>query len=512
MRLIDQFRRGLRRDPKRPALIQGERSLSWHKTNEKVEEIAAAMVAAGLGAESRIAVFSPNDIDAFLAILSIFRVGGAWVPVNARNARAANRHWLELAKCEALFYHSALETEALALSDCLVSPEIVVCIDRDVGLNAITDFIGVGYAPAPEPPDIPEVIANIFPTGGTTGLSKAACWTHSVWEALVGTFWQCLPSSDTAVHLVAAPMTHAAGVLALCAMAEGATNVIIDRPAPDQIMDAIARHRVSHLYLPPTALYNLLDHPGVRECDYSSLRYLMVAAAPIAPARLSEAMEVFGPVLCQCYGQAEAPMFLTFLSSQELLSGPTQRWASCGRPTLAMRVEIMDESGAILNVGMRGEIVARGPLLMPFYLDNPEATNAIRHDGWHRTGDIGYFDASGFLSIIDRVKDIIITGGFNVYSSEIEQVLLEEPAILDCAVVGVPDPKWGEAVKAVVQLRDGMMLNESRMLERVRERLGAVHVPKTVDIWTDLPRSPAGKILKRDIRDSFWRGVDRAVG
>lgn len=512
MRLIDQFRRGMRRDPHRAALVQGERVLSWRETSERAGRIADAMSAAGLRAGARIAVFSPNDIDAFLTIIAIFRLGGTWVPVNARNSADANRHWLDLAGCEALFYHSRLEPEALALAPLLHGKGLAICIDRAAGINAIGPFLAAATSPAPEPPDAPDLIVNIFPTGGTTGHSKAACWTLGVWETLIGTFWQCLPSDTAPVHLVAAPMTHAAGALAFCAMAGGATNVIVDGPAPELIVDAIARHRVTHLYLPPTAVYNLLDHPGVRDGDYSSLRYLMVAAAPIAPARLREAMEIIGPVLCQCYGQAEAPMFLTFLSSRDLIDGPPERWASCGRATLAMHVEIMGEDGAILGPGHRGEIVARGSLLIPFYLGNPEATEAARCNGWHRTGDIGHFDEAGFLSIVDRAKDIIITGGFNVYSAEVEQVLLEDPAILDCAVVGVPDPKWGEAVKAVVQLRDGMRLDEDIMLAKVRARLGPVHVPKSVEIWTDLPRSPAGKVLKRDIRDTFWQGADRAVG
>lgn len=493
-------------------MIQGERSLSWRETGEKVDEIAAAMAATGLGAGARIAVFSPNDIDAFLAVLGIFRLGGTWVPVNARNAREANRHWLDLAGCEALFYHSSLEKEALALSACLKGSSLLICIDRDAGPNAIGDFLGTGHSPSPEPPDEPDMIANIFPTGGTTGLSKAACWTLGVWETLIGTFWQCLPGDAPPVHLVAAPMTHAAGVLALCTMPGGGTNVILDRPAPGLIIDAIARHKVTHLYLPPTAVYNLLDYAGVKDGDYRSLRYLMVAAAPIAPARLREAMDIIGPVVCQCYGQAEAPMFLTFLSSRDLLEGPPRRWASCGRATLATRVEIMGDEGTILGPGQRGEIVAKGSLLIPFYLNNPEATEAARRVGWHRTGDIGHFDEAGFLTIVDRAKDIIITGGFNVYSAEVEQVLLEDPAILDCAVVGVPDQKWGEAVKAVVQLRDGMTIVESEMLGRVRDRLGPVHVPKSVEFWADLPRSPVGKVLKRAIRDTFWEGTTRAVG
>jgi acyl-CoA synthetase (AMP-forming)/AMP-acid ligase II len=512
MRLIDYFRRGLLDDPDRAALIQGDRTLTWRDADTMMERIASAMAGAGLSFGTPIGVFSPNDVTAFTAILGIFRLGGVWVPINARNAAPANEHWMRLSKCEALFYHSSLEAEALALAPFLSGGKLLVCIDRDSGDHAIGAFLSHAGAPAPEPPDELEVVTGVFPTGGTTGLSKAASWTLQVWETLIGTFWQCMPADEPPVHLLAGPMTHAAGVLAFCSLARGAVNVIIDRPAPELIIDAIARHRVTHLYLPPTVVYNLLDHPRVREGDYSSLKYMVVAAAPISPTRLREAMDVFGPVLCQCYGQAEAPMFLTFLSTRELLNGPAERWSSCGRATLATRVEIMSEDGTILGPGERGEIVARGSLVMPGYLNDPAATAAARENGWHRTGDIGFRDDGGFISIVDRAKDMIITGGFNVYSAEIEQVVLEHPAILDCAVVGVPHPKWGEAVKAVVQLREGAALEGGEIIALVRERLGPVHAPKSVDIWTDLPRSPAGKVLKRQIRDTFWHSSDRAVG
>jgi acyl-CoA synthetase (AMP-forming)/AMP-acid ligase II len=512
MRLIDYFRQGLRHDPDRAALVQGDRTLSWRETDALVERIASAMADAGLSIGTPIGVFSPNDMTAFAAILGIFRLGGVWIPINARNATVANRHWIGLSRCEALFYHSSLEAEALELAPLLAGRALLVCIDRDAGEGAMEDFLARARYPAPEPPDGPDFLASVFPTGGTTGLSKAASWSLRVWETLIATFWQNMPIDEPPVHLVAGPMTHAAGALALCAMARGTTNIIIERPAPDLVIDAIARHRVTHLYLPPTVVYNLLDHDGVRDGDYVSLRYMVVAASPISPARLREAMDVFGPVMCQCYGQAEAPMFLTFLSTRDLLDGPDARWASCGRSTLASRVEIMAEDGTILGPGERGEIVARGSLVMPGYLHDPVATDAARTDGWHRTGDIGFRDEAGFVSIVDRAKDMIITGGFNVFSAEVEQVVLEHPAILDCAVIGVPDAKWGEAVKVVVQLREGASLADGEIAALVRARLGPVHAPKSVEIWPELPRSPAGKILKRDIRAGYWRDAERAVG
>ena len=514
MRLIDYFRQGARHDAQRAAFIDGDRVLSWEAANDLVERLASAMAESGLKAGSFVGVFSPNDAMAFMAILGGVRLGAVWVPINARNSQTANRHWLSLAQCEALFYHSSLESEALALADILKGVALLVCIDREGSLGApsLEHFLSRARKPAPEPPDGSEVLASVFPTGGTTGLSKAACWTLRVWETLIGTFWQCLPSEAPPVHLVAGPMTHAAGVLALCALAGGTTSVIIKKPSPELIADAIERHKVTHLYLPPTVVYNLLDHPDTRGRDYASLKYMVIAAAPIAPAKLREAMEVFGPVVCQCYGQAEAPMFLTFLPSRDLLAGPAQRWASCGRSTLSTRLEIMGPKGKILEDGQCGEIVVRGSLVMAGYLHNSEASAAAGEYGWHHTGDVGIRDKQGFVTIVDRVKDMIITGGFNVFSTEVEQVILEHPAVLECAVVGVPDAKWGEAVKAIVQLKAGVRAQEEEILALVRNRLGPVQTPKSVEIWQNLPRSPAGKVLKREIRDKFWAGRERAVG
>jgi len=514
VRLIDYFRQGLRRDPGRTAFIDGETRVTWAETEARVEAIASALAASDLWAGCRIAVYSPNDAMAFTVILGAFRLGAVWAPTNARNSAVANQHWLTLSGCQALFYHSSLEAEALALAPILQAPALLVCLDRagSAGAPSLESFLTRGGAPAPEPPDGPDVLASLFPTGGTTGLSKAAQWTLRTWEALIGAFWQCMPSVTPPVHLVAGPMTHAAGGLALCSLPGGATNVILRKPAPELILDAIERHGVTHLYLPPTLIYALLDHPGVRERDFSSLKCLVVAASPIAPAKLREAMEVFGPAVCQCYGQAEAPMFLTFLHSADLIEGPDERWSSCGRPTLGVRVEIMGPDGEILGPRQRGEIVCQGSLAMSGYLGDPQATAEVSQHGWRHTGDLGYRDEQGFVYIVDRAKDMIISGGFNVFSAEVEQVILEHPAILDCAVVGVPDAKWGEAVKAVVELKAGAALDPAELIALVRAKLGPVHAPKTVEVWDALPRSPAGKVVKKEIRDRYWAGADRQVG
>jgi acyl-CoA synthetase (AMP-forming)/AMP-acid ligase II len=231
--------------------------------------------------------------------------------------------------------------------------------------------------------------------------------------------------------------------------------------------------------------------------------------------KLKEAIDVFGPVMAQTYGQAESPMLCTFLSPQEhqVSGNPVheQRLASCGRATLLTQVAIMDDDGRLLDAGDRGEIVIRGNLVMKGYVNNPAATEEASRFGWHHTGDIGLMDSDGYVYIVDRKRDMIISGGFNIYPSEIEQVLWAHPDVQDCAVIGVPDDKWGEAVKAVVELKPGATTAPQDLLDFCRARLGGMKTPKSAEIWPELPRSPVGKVLKRDIRERFWAGQARRV-
>jgi acyl-CoA synthetase (AMP-forming)/AMP-acid ligase II len=219
--------------------------------------------------------------------------------------------------------------------------------------------------------------------------------------------------------------------------------------------------------------------------------------------------------MSQSFGQAEAPMFCTYLSPQDHLvigsNTKEKRLASCGRQTLQTRVRIMDDEGNILPPNERGEIVVQGNLVMTGYYKNPEATEEVSTFGWHHTGDIGYIDEDGYVYIVDRKKDMIITGGFNVYPSEIEQVIWGHPSVQDCAVIGAPDEKWGEAVKAVIELKPGCTLEEEEIISLCKKTLGSVKAPKSVEIWKSLPRTPVGKVRKKDIRASYWSDKERAI-
>jgi fatty-acyl-CoA synthase len=312
------------------------------------------------------------------------------------------------------------------------------------------------------------------------------------------------PFEGRPVYLALAPLTHAAGVLCFPVLAKAGEIVVMRTPDVERFLGLVEAHAVTHTFLPPTLIYMLLDHPGLSIVDLSSLRCFWYGAAPMSTTRLEEALTRIGPVMAQLFGQTEAPMMVSALppSDHFLADGSIahERLSSAGRPTPLVTVAIMDSDGALLPRGERGEIVVRSSLVMRGYYRNPEATAEASAHGWHHTGDIGFLDDEGFLFIVDRAKDMVITGGFNVYSTEVEQALMEHPAIADCAVVGLPDEKWGERVTAVVQLRPGQEASGEELSAFVKQRIGSVKAPKQVEVWADLPRSKVGKVLKTDIK------------
>jgi fatty-acyl-CoA synthase len=279
--------------------------------------------------------------------------------------------------------------------------------------------------------------------------------------------------------------------------------VIMHHPDIGEFLELIANYRVSHTFLPPTVIYMLLDHPKLESADLSSLQCFWYGAAPVSVARLAEALKRIGP-MAQLFGQTEAPMMISMMRPEDHYnpdgSIATGRLSSAGRVGPLVRVGIMDGEGNLMPTGERGEIVVRGSLVMDGYYKNPEATAEASRYGWHHTGDIGYLDADNFLYIVDRAKDMIITGGFNVYSVEVENALQAHDAIQDCAVIGLPDEKWGERVVAVVQPRAGRTVDVAEVSRFVKQLVGSVKTPKQIEVWDDLPRSKVGKVLKSEIR------------
>jgi acyl-CoA synthetase (AMP-forming)/AMP-acid ligase II len=524
MRAIDYFDKGAEAFPDRIAIIDQATQYSYRQTLEASHKIARAMRASGLRSEERAAIFSVNDARILLCMLGLMRAGSVWVPVNHRNALDANVQFLNYSGTSWLFYHSSFREQARQIKTLVPCLEHFVCLDAEVdGDPSLEAFITQGLSEEQgeqvdwgDPCGNLDRLVGLVPTGGTTGPAKGVMVTSLSWGTMVETANLCLRCDDSEpVCLSTAPLSHAAGVVAFAMFPLGATNVVM--PAFDalEVLHNIQRYRVTHIFLPPTALYAMLAHPRLSNFDYSSLRRMLLAAAPVSPDKLKKAVEVFGPCVCQSYGQTEAPMYMTYLDTKTVAAAAAgdhpERLRSCGKPTPAVRLAIMDDEGQLLPPFKPGEIVARGALVSAGYYNLPEATAAIRTFGWHHTGDVGYRDDDGFFYIVDRKKDMIITGGFNVYCAEVEACVMELPEVRECAVIGVPDEKWGEAVKAIVVFQNGESLKQEAIIAHCKARLGSVKSPKSVEFWQEIPRTPAAKIDKKAIRKPYWMGTDRAV-
>ncbi len=516
MRMIDYFDRGARIAHDRPCIITDDASRSYAQVAQRTHDIARMLITDGFAAGAHAAVLSGNAVVAFEAVLGILRADGVWAMANNRASVSENAYLFDLLDIDTLFVHSDVADRiATFRSEC---PRIrrYIALDRPFPEADfyLEDRVEAGGPPAPQRRmGAVEDLAFLGNTGGTTGRSKGVMLTNGNWQALVSSLVASMPMKTPPVNLVAAPMTHAAGPLALASMALGGTVVVLPKFDPADVVAAIARHRVTYMFLPPTAIYMLLAHPGVRDADLSSLEYISYAGAPMSLDRLKEAIEVFGPVMNASFGQTEAPMCVTAMPPHEHLNaqGELAHPGSCGRPNLLSIVEIMDEDGNILPPGERGEIVVRGPLVMAGYYKDPKATAEVSTYGWHHTGDIGLRDEDGWFYVVDRKKDMIISGGFNVYPAEVEKALLAHDVVQDCAVIGVPDEKWGEAVIAYVELRAGQTGDAQQLLDHARDLLGPVKTPKRIEFIDSLPRTNAGKVSRAELRKPFWANVGKAI-
>jgi acyl-CoA synthetase (AMP-forming)/AMP-acid ligase II len=514
--LIDLFDNGVEIDPSRPCLVCGDESVSYRGAQRSSYVIADALKRTGVTPGARVAVLAHNAARPFQCVLGALRAGCTWVPVNARNAAAETVQVLSRTDTDILFYGSAFEPGIDELLAKCPRISLAVCIEGEGSTKRPNlETWCAGASAEPTRMQIPDdALATLGASGGTTGIPKGVMTSHRAWAFRIAEVMVRL-AHPRPVHLVAAPMTHGAGAGALELMAMGATHVILPSFDPAAVIDAIGRHGVTHLFLPPTALYRLLPHPMAPQGNYGSLRYLMCGGAPVAPERLREALRLFGPALHVGYGGTEFGGGLCWMPGATLLDaiaqGKEERLLSCGRPSPLVQVDIVGENGDLLPPGAPGEVVIRGHTLASGYYKDPEETaRAFRNGGFH-SGDIGYKDADGFVYISDRKKDMIISGGFNIYPSEIERVLLTHPAVQDCAVVGVPDAEWGEAVKAVVELKSDATVEAATLAQLCRAALAGYKVPKSFEFWPEIPRSPVGKVLKRAVRERFWQGQTRLV-
>ena len=349
----------------------------------------------------------------------------------------------------------------------------------------------------------PDALFRIAYSGGTTGKPKGIMTTNrmAATSALIQlTSWEW---PEEIRHLICAPLSHSGAAVLSAILTKGGSLVVLPGFDPVSTMEAIERHRITSVLMVPTMILAMIDHPRFGEFDLSSLEVVFYGASAFPAARLRDAISKMGKVFFQFYGQSEAPMSVTLMRRDEHDPEDLLRLASCGRPSPLVRVELLDDDCNPVADGMPGEICVRGPLVMGGYLNKPEETAKAFEGDWLHTGDVAIKGPDGFLRIVDRKKDMIVTGGFNVFAREVEDVLTEYPGVRQAAVIGVPDEKWGEAVKGVVVLEPGVTVSAEALITSVREKKGAVQAPKTIDFVDALPLSPVGKPDKKALRARY---------
>ncbi len=497
--------------------FQGTR-FTYAEIGRASSQVPNQLIAEGFRPGMKGAVYSLNSALSFIATLGIIRAGGTWIPVNPRNSGKDNQQILGQFGCDALFYQ--VEFAATINNFINTHPvDTVVCLDGHTSAHPRFDpWLSSASSTTPAVQTQPTDIITIPQTGGTTGLPKGVMLSNRNFCALTYGL-QNRNSGRATRSLVAAPMTHAAGRGAVCGLASGVMTVILESLDPQVFLKTIETERITDTFLPPTGIYTLLDQANISEFDLSSLQYFSYGSAPISTVRLKEALRTFGPVMLGGFGQTECPMFISRMEPHEHFANndihgdlaTDERLRSVGRATVISELRIVDDDGKAQPPRELGEIAVKGPMVSEGYYENPEETAKIRVNGWHLTGDIGFLDEDSFLYIVDRKKDMIITGGFNVYSTEVEQSLMQQEGIQLAAVIGIPDEQWGEAVAAYVVLQPGAQLSADDIIAAAKAEIGSVKAPKQVMFRTDFPRTPIGKIDKKKLRDLAWANETRKI-
>lgn len=492
-----------RHGPSEMVVGDGER-LSYAEMAERTARMLAALRALGLGPGSSLALLSRNRVDVLAASYAAYIGGIRLTPLSALTSDQDLAFMLEDAQIDALVVDDKIfGGRGQAMRQRVPGLRLLLSLGP---LEGAVDIMAAAQAAAPAPLEVagqPEDIAVVGYTGGTTGRPKGVVHTHSTLLASVMMMAAEWEWPDALRLLVATPVSHAAGVLALPAALLGGSFHMLASFDPAAFLGHVERERITATFLVPVMIYRLTEvvqAAGAGRPDLSSLQTVFYGAAPMSPARLSESMQVFGPVFMQLYGQSEAPTCITWLGKRQHDLSRPQRLASCGIPFADVQVALLDDQGAPVPAGEVGEVCVRGPHVMAGYWKRPEETAAALQGGWLHTGDMGRFDADGYLYLVDRKKDLIITGGFNVFPREVEDVIAALPEVALVAVVGVPDERWGEAVTALVVARPGATVDPDAVVAAVRARKGPMQAPKAVRIVQALPLTPLGKVDRKKLR------------
>ena len=505
--------------PDNVALLQGEERTSYRQFCDRALAIGGNLLAMGCAPGDRVAFCLANGPRIPELVFGCLAAGLVVVPVNARLHAREMAYLVENSGAKVLVHGAEFQDGIAANIGLFASLATRISTGDADGAGPFDRLLDPANALARAANAEPDDICWLFYTSGTTGKPKGAIWTHRMVARVIMNYLADLDNIQPGeVVLHCAPMSHGSGIIMLPAIARGATNAITEGASfdPDEVLKLVERLSASAIaFMAPTQIIKMLEDCDPAAYDLSSLRAITYGGAPIYVDQLKQAMTAFGPVFIQLYGQGEAPITITGLTAAahaRLLATDDPRLGSAGQARTDVEAACVDEQDNILPPGKAGEVVARGEVVMPGYWNNPEASAETLRGGWLHTGDIGYFDEEGYLFLLDRAKDMIISGGNNVYPREVEEILILHPDIAECVVFGIPDPYWGEAVHAVVVARAGSSLNAAGVIAFCGDYLAGYKKPKAVDFFDALPVSGYGKVLRREIRDKYWQGHNGRIG
>jgi len=471
----------------KPAVSDGRTHYTYEELRQRAARLAQALLARGLQKGDRVAVLMSNRLEHIELDIAIAWAGLIKVPLNYRLHPKEHEYTINHSQA------SILLAEPHLLEGIDTCVPVVTTVDYEAWISVYPDVI----------PDVlveEDDILAIMYTSGTTGRPKGVMLSHRNFiSGALSLILGCgLSQQDVIGHV--APLTHGSNFLAQCAVLLGCKQVVFNKFEPKDFLEAIEQEKITAVFLVPTMVNLMIHEASFRSRDLSSLRTINMAGAPMAAEKIKDALALLGPKIVQTYGQVEAPMTITMMPRGELGNKPD----SCGAIGPFVEVKIVDNQGNEVPVGQVGEVTCRGSLVMKGYWNQPEATAETLQNGWLHTGDLGWLDAEGYLRLVDRKKDVIISGGANVYPREVEEVLNLHPAVKETCVFGIPDAKWGEAVYAHVVLKNAQLVSQQELIELCKAHLASFKKPKGISFVDQLPKSSYGKIMRKEIRAEYW--------
>ena len=518
MLLSDIPRRNARLYPDKIALIDNEVKISFSQLNKRINRLANALLGLGLRRGDKVAVLHHNCYQYIELYFASAKAGIPIVPLNYRFSAKELSYIINDSEAKAIFYGEKYFPVIEQIRGEIKGIEHFICIDKSLAhTKDYEDMIGMARDSDPYIPVAEDDLYILGYTGGTTGLPKGVMTTHK--NIISSCFHLCAEEIHLhpgAVFLNIPPLFHAGDSFCMFVFSFlGATNVVMNSSSPEEIFKNIQDHKVTHPLLVPTLMLYILQYPDIQRFDLSSLQCVIYGTAPMPVEPLKQIMRILGCAFCQVYGATETFVPMSVLLPREhVLEGTDEnfaRMASGGREIIGVELKIVDDHNDEVSNGETGEIVARGDNVMKGYWKLPELTEKTLKNGWYHTGDMGRMDERKYLYIVDRKKDMIISGGENIYSKEIEEVLFKHPGVADVAVIGIPDDIWGEAVKGLIIKKKGAEVSENELIDHCKKYLASYKKPKSIEFVNEFPRSTAGKVLKKELREKYWQGRERKV-